>query len=66
MMRPMKTAPTFRALCEHLGSRTDAQRIAGIRNRLRAHRLYHGAAHTVPEIEAITRALCTPMKSAQK
>ena len=47
---------TFKHLADFLGSQADAMRVAGIRNRYRAHRLYHGAPHQVSEIEAIAKA----------
>lgn len=54
---------TFKHLVEFVGSRTEAARLAGIRNTYRAHRLYHGAPHRVAEIEAIARAFQLAMKS---
>ena len=47
---------TFKHLADFLGSRSEAERVAGIRNKYRAHRLYHGAPHEVAEIEAIAKA----------
>lgn len=54
---------TFKHLVEFVGSRTEAQRLAGIRNKYRAHRLYHGAPHEVAEIESIARAFQLAMKA---
>lgn len=54
---------TFKHLVEFVGSRTEAARLAGIRNTYRAHRLYHGAPHRVAEIEAIARAFQLAMKA---
>jgi hypothetical protein len=52
---------TFKHLADYIGNRTEAQRLAGIRNKYRAHRLYHGAPHSVPEIEAIARAFAVAL-----
>lgn len=52
---------TFKSLVDHIGSRSVAERLAGIKNKARAHRLYHGAPHTVDEIRAIARAFQTAM-----
>jgi hypothetical protein len=44
--------PTFRNLADLIGTQAEAARILGV-NVFRAHRLYHGAPHTVDEIKRI-------------
>lgn len=46
---------TFKNLADLIG-RTRAAKELGI-NKFRAHRLYHGAPHTVPEIKRISELM---------
>jgi hypothetical protein len=56
---------TFKTLADLIGNQAEASRLIGV-NKLRGHRLYHGAKHSIQEMQAIADQIAIAQKAKKR